>query len=135
MSDHPPVSPKPRRHTARRFLLIAASILIVGLLVYYFICGMAYSEGTRSGVLIKISHKGYVFKTYEGEMNIGGFNQGDGTIMPAMMFRFSVADDSVYKKLDAMQGHKIVVRYKEVIHNFFWQGETPYFVEDATFYK
>jgi hypothetical protein len=128
-------SVKPRGRKLRRFLLILLAIIITGALVYYFICGMAYSEGTRSGILVKISQKGYIFKTYEGELNIGGFDQGGGTILPTTVFVFSVADRKVYERLEKMQGHKIVVRYKEVIHNFFWQGDTDYFVTDASFYQ
>jgi hypothetical protein len=80
-----PTAPKRR---FRKIIIIFTLSLIVGLWLFYLICGLAYSDGTRSGVLTKVSRKGYVFKTYEGEMNIGGFNQGDGTIMPAVIFKF-----------------------------------------------
>ena len=127
--------PRPRGRKVRKFLLIALAVAFTAGLVYYFICGMAYSEGTRSGVLVKISRKGYLFKTYEGELNVGGFDQGEGTILPSSIFLFSVADRKTYQQLEKMQGHKIVVRYKEVIHNFFWQGDTDYFVTEADYYK
>lgn len=108
----------------------AISLLIAGI-VYYFICGITYSEGTRSGVLTKISKRGYIFKTFEGELNVGGLNQGDGTIMPLSIFYFSVPDEAVYKAIENAQGKKVVLHYKEVIHSFFWQGETDYFVYKA----
>ena len=96
---------------------------------------MAYSEGTRSGILTKVSKKGFIFKTYEGELIIGGLNQGDGAIMPASIFYFSVTDKVVYDKLEADQGKKVVLHYKQVLKNFFWQGETDYFVSQVTFVK
>ena len=105
--------------------------LLIAFALYYFICGITYSEGTRSGVLTKISKRGYVFKTYEGDMNIGGLSQGDGTIMPMVVFYFSVQDEDVYNQLQALQGKKSVVYYREVIHSFFWQGETDYYVYKA----
>jgi hypothetical protein len=89
---------------------------------------MTYSEGTRSGVLTKVSKKGFIFKTYEGELNVGGFNQGEGTIMPASVFKFSANKKSVYDQLESEQGKKVVLHYKQVVKNFFWQGETDYFV-------
>lgn len=123
-----PPAPKKR---LRKFLIIFTLSLILGLWIFYFICGLSYSDGTRSGVLTKVSRKGYIFKTYEGEMNVGGFNQGDGTIMPMVIFKFSVTDDAIYHKLDSLQGKKVVVTYNQVYKNFFWQGETDYFIHDV----
>jgi hypothetical protein len=121
----------PFRKKFRKFLFIFSLSLIVIWLIIYFISGMTYSEGTRSGILTKISRKGFVFKTYEGEMNVGGFSQGDGTIMPATIFKFSVRDKDVYKELEEVQGKKVVLHYRQVMHNFFWQGESDYFVYDV----
>lgn len=118
-----------------RFFKWAALVLLVSFTAYYFICGITYSEGTRSGVLTKISKRGYIFKTYEGELNVGGLNQGDGTIMPLSIFYFSVNNDDVYRLLEDSQGKKVVLHYKEVIHSFFWQGETNYFVYKASAVK
>lgn len=112
-------------------MLWALGIFSVIWLIYYFICGLTYSEGKRSGVLIKVSRKGYIFKTYEGELNSGGISQGDGTIMPNAMFKFSVSEESVFKKLEDLQGKKVVVDYKQVMKNFFWQGETDYFIQEV----
>jgi hypothetical protein len=122
---------------------------------------MTYSDVSRSGVFTKISRKGYVFKTYEGDLNNGGFNDGNGTIMPNSIFKFSVHDQPAYKKLEELQGKLIVISYvdiycflvaicytpcificvcalrhmaisyEQVIKNFFWQGETDYFVIDV----
>lgn len=116
----------------RKFSLIFLSGLILVGAAYYFICGMTYSEGTRSGVLTKVTKKGYIFKTYAGELNIGGLNQGDGTIMPATIFKFSISDDKVYTDLELAQGKKVILHYKEKIHAFFWQGDTDYFIHKIT---
>ncbi len=126
--DQTPPAPKKR---FRKFLIISVLIIAFCFWIYYLICGLAYSEGTRSGILTKVSKKGYIFKTYEGEMNVGGFNQGDGTIMPATIFKFSVTDDDVYHTLDSLQGKKLVLTYKQVYKNFFWQGETDYFIQNV----
>ena len=93
------------------------------------------SEGTRSGVLTKVSKKGYVFKTYEGEINIGGINQGEGTIIPLTIFKFSTTRKQIYDSLEVYQGRKVVLKYRQVIKNFVWQGETDYFVEHVSLVK
>jgi hypothetical protein len=125
----------PKKNKFRKFLTIALLLLILVGIIYYFICGLTYSRGTRSGILTKVSEKGFVFKTYEGELIVGGLSQGDGTVLPATVFKFSVRDKDVYDKLEADQGRKIILHYKQVIKNFFWQGESDYFVYDVTFIK
>ncbi|MBK9285724.1 MAG: hypothetical protein IPM51_15610 [Sphingobacteriaceae bacterium] len=130
--DNKPPVQRPFKYKLRKFFVIFLSVLIVSLSIYYFICGMTYSEGTRSGILTKVSKKGYVFKTYEGELNVGGFSQGDGTIMPASIFKFSIEQDSIYKSLEMAQGKKVILHYKERIHAFFWQGDTNYFIHNIT---
>lgn len=127
--------PAPKKNKLRRFLILGALVLIAISVIYYFICGLTYSQGTRSGILTKVSKKGYVFKTYEGGLIIGGLNEGDGAIMPATVFKFSILDQNVYQQLEADQGRKVIVYYKEVIKNFFWQGETNYFVYQVSFLK
>ncbi len=123
-------APAPKR-PFRKILIISLLVIAFCFWIFYLICGITYSEGTRSGILTKVSKKGYVFKTFEGEINIGGINQGDGTIMPATVFKFSVYDEKTYHKLDSMQGKKVVVTYKQVLKNFFWQGESDYFIHDV----
>jgi hypothetical protein len=115
----------------RKFLFVFFLLLAAGLTIYYFVCGITYSEGSRSGILTKVSKRGFLFKTYEGELNIGGLNQGDGTIMPATVFYFSARDKAVFKKLDSLQGRKVVVHYRQVLKNLFWQGDTDYFVYEV----
>lgn len=126
------VATKPKKNNFKRFLLIFILIITIIWFIYYFVCGLTYSEGTRSGILTKVSKKGYVFKTFEGELNVGGFSQGDGTIMPNSIFKFSVIKENIYKKIQEKEGKKVVLHYKQVIKNFFWQGDTDYFVLDVS---
>jgi hypothetical protein len=126
------IPPVKKRSGVRKFFFISAIVIAIAMVVTYVICGMTYSEGTRSGILMKVSKKGFIFKTYEGEMNIGGISEGVGTIMPATVFRFSITDRGVYNQLEKLQGQRVVIHYREVIKNFFWQGDTNYFVHEAS---
>jgi len=117
----------------KRFLIITFLIFFALWWVYYFICGITYSEGTRSGILIKVSKRGYVFKTYEGELYVGGVSQGEGAVVVSpQIFKFSVrrSKEEVYKKMEQMQGSRVVLHYKQVFKNFFWQGDSDYFVDE-----
>ncbi|MDO9000714.1 MAG: 6-phosphogluconate dehydrogenase [Bacteroidota bacterium] len=129
-----PVKPK-KTGKFKKFGFITLLILVLAAVIYYFICGMTFSEGTRSGILTKVSKKGYLFKTYEGELNVGGINQGEGTILPVTIFKFSTTKKQIYDSLEVYQGRKVVLKYKQVIKNFFWQGDTDYFIEHVSLMK
>jgi len=106
------------------FLTLAA-IIAVFLLIYAFIYYVPYSEGVRSGELIKISHKGVLVKTWEGEISQG--------ISGAQIFTFSVLDKEkeVIKKLREYQGVYVKLEYVERYATFFWLGDTKYFITNV----
>lgn len=102
--------------------LIVLAILVVAGLYYAFIYYVPYSEGVRSGELIKFSKKGVLAKTWEGEISQG--------ISGAQIFSFSVEDqhkEAIYD-LQEFQGKYVKVYYFERYGTFFWLGDTKYFV-------
>jgi hypothetical protein len=111
-----------------KILTLTLVLVIFLTFIYFYICGLTYSEGTRSGILTKISERGYVFKTFEGEINVGGLFQNNGLIVPSTIFYFSVRDKKIYYDLQEAEGKRVILHYKQVIKNFFWQGDTDYFV-------
>ncbi|MEZ4885660.1 MAG: hypothetical protein R3E32_13085 [Chitinophagales bacterium] len=108
-------------------------ILLLGSATFVGVSNMTYSEGTRAGYLIKISKKGFIFKTYEGQLNLGGVGSaGDVTaIVGNDIWEFSVNDDAVYKKLQEFEGKRVSLNYKEKMNAFSWQGDTNYFITDV----
>lgn len=120
----------PRKSKWKKRLLLFFLTVIVLFVAFVFICGMHYSDGARTGVVIKASHKGFLFKTYEGELNLGGISEGDGTIMPNRIWKFSIpkGDSAVYNEIVRSQGKHVRLYYNEVLKVFFWQGDTPYMV-------
>ncbi|WP_324026686.1 6-phosphogluconate dehydrogenase [Maribacter sp. BPC-D8] len=102
--------------------LFLLGVLIIGGLYYAFIYFVTFSEGTRSGELIKISHKGVIAKTWEGEISQG--------ISGAQIFSFSVLDKDkeVIEKLQEYQGQYVKISYVERYTTFFWLGDSKYFV-------
>ena len=72
-----------------RFLLISVIVFCAIL----WICSWTYSEGTRSGNLIKVSKKGVVFKTIEGELNLGGVSTMEG--LEGNIWSFTVLDGAL----------------------------------------
>jgi len=102
--------------------LIVFLILVGGGIYFSFVYYMPFSEGVRSGELIKFSRKGVIWKTWEGEISQG--------ISGAQIFKFSVesSEDEVIEKLIEYQGKYVKVSYKERYGTFFWLGDTKYFI-------
>ena len=127
----------PKKHKWKKIFAIITIVIILLLIGYVYACGFSYSSGTRTGIVVKLSHKGYVFKTYEGELNLGGISEGDGTLMPARIWKFSVdrKNDSIYNVITTTEGKRVRLYYNEVIKNFFWQSETPYLIEKVEIVK
>ncbi len=105
--------------------LIILSIVVVLAAYYAFIYFVPYSEGVRSGELIKISRKGVMAKTWEGEISQG--------ISGAQIFSFSVLDKDkeVIRKLKEYQGKYVKLVYVERYATFFWLGDTKYFITEV----
>ena len=113
----------------KRIILI---VILIGLaLMVYFYFG-TYSEGIRSGVVIKGSKKGIIFKTYEGQLNLLTFGASKNQNLVAETFDFSVptSDDQVIKDLEAvsLSGERVSLHYVEKFVTFPWRGDTKYLV-------
>ncbi|MBK9731195.1 MAG: 6-phosphogluconate dehydrogenase [Chitinophagaceae bacterium] len=113
----------------KKFLLITLLIVVVAVAGYLLACNYTYGEGSRTGYLIKFAKTGYVFKTYEGEMNLGGMNANNNSVAN-YLWDFSVlgSEKEVLKSLSNYEGKIITVSYKEKLKNMPWQGNTKYFV-------
>lgn len=110
----------------KKILLLFIGVVLALMALYYaFIYYVPYSEGVRSGELIKISHKGVAVKTWEGEISQG--------ISGAQIFAFSILDKDkqVIENLKQYQGQYVKVSYTERYTTFFWLGDTKYFVTDV----
>ncbi|MEM8847681.1 MAG: 6-phosphogluconate dehydrogenase [Bacteroidota bacterium] len=110
----------------RKFIFIFITVVLFGVAAYFaFIYYVPFSEGYRSGELIKFSRKGVLAKTWEGEISQG--------ISGAQIFEFSVEDGEgeVIEKLKDYQGKYVKVTYKERYGSFFWLGDTKYFIIDV----
>ena len=101
---------KPKRH--RWALIVFGVIVVVPALLMAAWTAIAlhwsYSEGNRAGYIQKFSHKGWICKTWEGELqtsNIPG--------SAPQLFTFSVRDDSVAQQLTQLMGARVTMTYQE----------------------
>ena len=125
---HIPTMPKtlPRRAFA---ILVSVIIVAVALFALYtwVVLHWSYSEGERAGYLQKLSRKGWLCKTWEGEILLSS--------MPGAIperFAFTVRDENVVRQLQAAMGQRVQLTYEQHIGvptSCF--GETEYFVDKA----
>ena len=122
----PPPAAKPPRRSFKSWLLgslVGAILLIV--LYTLFMLWWSYSEGERAGVLQKFSKRGWICKTYEGELAmyvVGG--------VAPQIWNFSVRDEAVAEELMKAVGQHVRLHYSEhrgLPTSCF--GETDYFVD------
>ena len=107
-------------------LLVAAPILLFAAYTWLTL-HWSYSRGSRAGFVQKFSERGWVCKTWEGELamvNLPGSMQ--------QTFLFTVRDEEVVKKINALMGKRVSLSYEQhpgVPTSCF--GETEYYVVDV----
>lgn len=116
----------------RIFLISLSIILIIGVLVFLFLYYGSYSTGYRSGIIMKVSQKGYLFKTNEGTLNVEGidtYNKG-GSLSSVWYFSVDKDQKELLAELEkaSLKRQRIQLQYEEKLVKFFWRGETRYFV-------
>ncbi len=131
-----PVANRPfverRRSGAGRIFLILFSIIVLGLGIYfYWKYYFTYSNGNRYGLLQKFSHKGNIFKTYEGEMILSSVRGNNNVPLASEKFFFSVNNKQVADKLMNLQGRYLTVHYKEKKGTLPWRGDSRYIVDSV----
>jgi hypothetical protein len=125
----PTAAPEPPRRRRRKWPWILFGVLLVPVLLATAWTAITlnwnYSSGTRSGYVQKFSKKGWLCKTWEGEIamvNVPGAMQE--------RFSFTVRNDSIAALITRYQGQRVVIEYEEhkgIPTSCF--GETPYFVQ------
>ena len=107
-------------------VLAAIMAIAVLLLVAYtwLVLSWSYSSGERAGYVQKLSHKGWLCKTWEGEMALVSM---PGTV--AEKFYFTVRDDKLAQQINESIGKRVALSYEQHIgvpSSCF--GETQYFI-------
>lgn len=110
--------------------LIAALVFVALLVAAYFavVLNWNYSTGERAGWLQKLSYKGFVCKTWEGELALVSLPGSS-----VEKFLFTVRDAAVASKLQAAMGKRVSLHYEEKVGlptSCF--GETRYFITDVS---
>jgi len=121
-------APAPVKKKRNKLLIILLSILLIPVVIIalwlWVTLGYTYSMGDRAGYVQKISKKGWICKTWEGELAQANL---PGT-MP-QIFTFTVRSDSIARILEANAGKQVSLTYEQhrgIPTSCF--GDTEYFV-------
>jgi hypothetical protein len=118
-----------KRHFFRNMLII---ILVLMIGIFAFTYFGIYDEGVRAGTVLRVSKKGIIFKTYEGQLNLDSFGALKGTTPFAETFNFSVEKNKadVVRELEAvaLSGERVNLHYIKRYVGFPWRGETKYYI-------
>ena len=102
--------------------LVFVILFIAAGLVYWFYFNV-YSDGERKGTLIKLTKKGNVFKTVEGEMWLSCRQ-----VVNSEKFHFSITDEKLNDSLVNLQDECVQVTYEQHRRALPWRGDSKYIV-------
>jgi hypothetical protein len=110
-----------------------ALLILFGVILLFVLYALAarffsYSSGERAGFVQKFSQKGWLCKTWEGEMA-----QTTQPGVPPLIWDFTVRNDSVAAAINAQIGKRVALHYRQhkgVPTSCF--GETEYYVDGVS---
>jgi hypothetical protein len=127
----PDDEPAPRRRRFARWKLFAVALIVIPVIVFALWTWVAlewvYSDGNRVGFVQKFSRKGWLCKTWEGEL---AMYPVPGSVPE--LFHFTVRDDAVARRINDAAGKRVELHYEEhkgVPTTCF--GETQYYVTNV----
>ena len=112
----------------RTFVYFLLGVIALFALYIYIALTWSYSTGERAGFLQKVSNKGWICKTWEGELSL--------VAMPGAApekFLFTVRDEAIAQKISAAAGKRVTLNYEQhkgLPSTCF--GDTDYFVVGVT---
>lgn len=125
------VPPAKKRSFGGFFIKFMLLLVVAGGILFWWNFYYTYSDGYRSGVLQKLSHKGNFAKTYEGELILSSVTSSVNVPLASEKFFFSIENDSLARVMMNFEGKRVRVHYQQKKGTLFWRGESEYIVDEA----
>jgi hypothetical protein len=124
--------PPEKKRSRRKWLLLPLAIVLLPVVIFalwaWVTLGYVYASGERAGYVQKLSKKGWLCKTWEGELAMVNL---PGSVTP-QIFHFTVRNDSIANTLLRESGKRVSLTYEHhrgVPTTCF--GETEYFITNV----
>ena len=116
-----------------KFLKIFIGVAIISIIAGSYVVFYAnYSTGYRVGTVIKMTKRGVVFKTFEGQLHTGGLSIDASSEGASSMWDFSVKkeDHEIREQIESAvdNNSKVKLYYNEKFYQWAIFGDTKYFV-------
>ena len=118
--------------------ILKRSVVVIVLLaigVFAFLYWGSYENGEMAGRVLRISEKGFMFKTHEGKLSLESFGALKGVSPVAETFDFSVesGNKEVVEQLNqvALSGERVSLHFTRRFLRFPWRGDTKYFITEV----
>ena len=95
----------------KRLFLVLLVLALVVAAYFAVVLSWSYSSGERAGWIQKLSDKGWICKTWEGELALVSL-PGSATVEK---FLFTVRDDAVAAEITKVMGKRVTVHYEEKV--------------------
>ena len=115
--------------TLKRLFLALLLLALLAAAYFAVVLNWSYSSGERAGWIQKLSDKGWICKTWEGELALVSL-PGSSTVEK---FQFTVRDDQVAAEIAKVMGRRVTLHYEEKVGlptSCF--GDTRHFVTKVT---
>ncbi|MGB0776772.1 MAG: hypothetical protein ACPGR7_01980 [Flavobacteriaceae bacterium] len=114
------------------FIKLGIGLFVVVGLFFWLATTLNYSDGFRSGRVVKVSKRGAIFKTIEGQLNIDTFGalKDKNQFSQTFMFTVEPGNDELVEQLRqaSLSGKIVNIYYQEKYIKLSWRGDTKYFV-------
>jgi hypothetical protein len=110
-------------------IFCAVVIAVLFIFIYYRYYRPFADDGVKAGTLNYVVHKGYIFKTYEGELIQTGLQSKAPNSMQSNEFSFSIVDAALAKRLEMASGKEVQLHYLEYLGALPWRGYSKFIVD------
>lgn len=116
----------------KKFLGFGAAVVVLAAAIwFYFRYERPFGEGVKAGTLNYVVYKGYIWKTYEGEVILAGFQNKPNSSLQSNEFTFSIENEAVARRLELASGKEVQLHYYEYLGALPWRGVSKFVVDSV----
>ena len=124
----------------KKFITISIIVILLALTIGgYFLFFATYSSGYRVGTIIKMSKRGIIFKTNEGQLHTGGVTAGGDGELASSIWDFSVSrgNEPILQAISdaSIDQNRVKLLYDEKFYQWSFFGDTKYFITGVEILK